>query len=53
MIRHQGLHHKKTRGPNKNPMGVPHPTLLNMGERISVRSVVGHIRRRIVPILFK
>jgi hypothetical protein len=47
------LHHKKVRDPNRNPMGVLHPTLLNMGERISVGGVVGHIRKKIVPILFK
>jgi hypothetical protein len=34
-------------------MGVPHFTLLNMGERISVGGVVGHIEREIVLILLK
>jgi hypothetical protein len=34
-------------------MGVPHPTLLNMGERISVGGVVGRIEKRIVLILLK
>jgi hypothetical protein len=53
MVRHQKLHHKKARSPNRNLVGVPCPTLLNMGERISVGRVVGHIRRRIVLILFK
>jgi hypothetical protein len=53
MVRHQGLHHKKARGPNRNLMGVPHPTLLNMGERISVGGVVSRIEKRIVLILLK
>jgi hypothetical protein len=53
MVRHQKIHHKKTRGPNKNLVGVPHPTLLNMGEKINVGNVVGHIERRVVLIIFK
>jgi hypothetical protein len=36
----QKLYHKKAKGPNKNTMGVPCPTLLNRRERISVGSVV-------------
>jgi len=53
MVRHQGLHHKKARGPHRNLMGVPHPRLLNMGERISVGGVVSRIEKRIVLILLK
>jgi len=47
------LHHKKAKGPNKNLVGVFCPTLLNMGEKISVGGEVGYINKRIVLILLR
>lgn len=49
----QGLYHKKAKGPNRNPVGVPHPTLLNKREIISVGGVVGRTKKRIVLILLR
>jgi hypothetical protein len=53
MVIHQGLYHKRAKGPNGNPTGVPCPTLLNWGEKISVKGVVGRIVRIIILIFLK
>ncbi len=45
MVIHQRLYHEKARDPNKNLVGVPHFTLLNRGERISVGGVVVHWKK--------
>lgn len=47
------MHHKKAKGPNRNLVGVSCPTLLNMGEKISVGGEVGYINKRIVLILLR
>jgi len=53
MVRHQGLHHKMARGPNKNLVVVFCPSWQNRGERTSVGNVVDHIRRRIALIFLR
>jgi hypothetical protein len=45
----QGLYHKRAKGPNRNLVGVPHLTLLNKRERISVGSVVGSHQKEDCP----
>ncbi len=54
MVIHQGLYHKRAKSPNKNLVGVLHPTfLLNKREKINVGGVVGRIERTIISIFFR